>query len=238
MKRTFAVGILAFLLAALPSSVVLAQGVTEAEIAELRRGVESPEQFALELRVGPYSPDVGTGATDLFDGDQGPWIGAEFDAMITRIPFVGLIGIGASFGWADYSGNALLTGSTTSVSENTDLTLFPFALMGVLRVDVLARELGIPFVFAGKLGVDAIVWDSNTGKTDDANNVSWGMHWAAQVALELDFLDRSSARALDDEWGINHSFVFFELFGTTADSSLQLKPEGGVAWSAGLGFIL
>lgn len=215
-----------------------AQGVTEAELAELSRGVESPEQLALELRVGPYSPDVGTSATSLFDGDQGPMLGVELDAMLVRIPYVGLAGVGFGFSWADYSGDALLAGSTTTVSENTDLTLFPLSVVAVLRVDVLARELSIPLLLTGKLGGDAILWDTNTGARDEANNVSFGLHWAAQAALELDFLDRSSARTLDDEWGINHSFAFFEVFGTTADSTLQLTPEGGWAWCAGLGFIL
>ncbi|MEZ4256315.1 MAG: MXAN_2562 family outer membrane beta-barrel protein, partial [Polyangiales bacterium] len=201
-----------------------------------RRSVESPERFALELRIGAYTPDVGN-AFSIFNGDIGPWIGAEFDVMIARIPYVGLFGVGAAFGWVHYTGSAFLAGSSTSVTEETTLTLFPLSALAVLRVDVLARELRIPFLFTGKLGGDAILWDSNTGSRNVANNVSWGLHWAAQAALELDFLDPGSARTLDSEWGINHSFAFFELFGTTADSTLRLAPKNGFAWSAGLGFI-
>ena len=44
-----------------------------------------------------------------------------------------------------------------------------------------------------------------------------------------------AARNLDEEWGINHSFLFFELswFHPTDDS----LPIGDNSWAAGLGFV-
>ena len=38
------------------------------------------------------------------------------------------------------------------------------------------------------------------------------------------------ARNLDDEWGINHSYLLFELFGSTADFG-----GSSLAWTGGLG---
>lgn len=210
----------------------------ELEMADTQRQIGSPERFALELRIGPYKPDTGNdAANDLFADDSGLLLGLELDVFAYHIPYVGPIGLGFGFGWADYEGEALATSGGNS-GEQTHLTVFPLSAMAVLRIDTLARHLHIPFVFAGKLGIDAFVWDSDTGERDDANNISYGLRWSAQVALELDFLQPSSARRLDEEWGINHSFLFFEIFGNNADSTLPLAPQDGFAWTAGLGLIL
>ena len=216
---------------------VNAQHFDEAELARQRNAAESPERFALELRAGTYVPDVGTSAFDLFGDDRGPLIGGELDGFITRIPYVGLIGLGVGFGWAEYKGSAQIAGSSETASEKTTLRLFPVSPMVVLRIDTLAREFSIPFVFTGKLGVDFIIWDSKTGSNSDGSAVSRGLRWAAQAALELDFFNRAAARRLDEEWGINHSFLFFEIYDSLADSNLRLTPEDPFAWSAGLGLI-
>ncbi len=210
----------------------------ELELADTKRTIGSPERFAFELRIGPYNPDTGVdAANDLFVDDAGLLLALELDVFAYHIPYVGPIGLGFGFGWADYEGTAS-TATGAQSGEETHLTLFPLSGMLVLRIDTLARHLRIPFVFAGKIGLDAIVWDSDTGERDDANNISLGLRWAAQVALELDFIQPSSARRLDEEWGINHSFLFFEIFGSGADSTLPLGPQDGFAWTIGLGLIL
>ena len=63
--------------------------------------------------------------------------------------------------------------------------------------------------------------------------MSLGLRWGAQVALELDFINPQRARVLDDEWGINHTMLFVELFGSTAESKLTLGTN--LSWLAGLG---
>ncbi|MEM9191333.1 MAG: MXAN_2562 family outer membrane beta-barrel protein [Myxococcota bacterium] len=235
-------------------SLISLQATAEAQIelqdrGAIRPSVDSPERFALELRVGPYTPDDGRGAFDAVFDDLGPLLAFEFDINAYRLKNVGMIGVGLSFGWVNYSGNAFSQGGTVRSSEDTDLTLFPLSALAVVRIDVLPRLLNIPIVFAGKLGPDFVIWTSSTGE-NDFGGVSVGLRWGAQVALELDFFDRRAARALDEEWGINHTFVFFEIFGSvfgdveprvegsTDTTSLPLGPENGWAWTAGLGFIL
>lgn len=200
-----------------------------------RRQIESPERFALELRIGPYTPDMGTNAafTDTFGDATGPLLAAEIDVLVWHIPYVGPIGIGAGFGYVGYSASAFSMGTNTRVTETTDLSLYPLSLLGVLRVDVLSRQLHIPFVFTGKLGVDYVLWSSDKGSTSQGSGGSFGLRWGLQVAFELDFFDRRAARSLDEEWGINHSWLFFEGYGSMADSSL---PVGDTTWAAGLGF--
>jgi hypothetical protein len=121
--------------------------------------------------------------------------------------------------------------------ERTSLTLLPMPVMAVVRVDALARQLDIPLLVTGKIGADFVFWTAATGDVNDGSNVSIGLRWGVQAALELDAFSRRAARALDEEWGINHTFAFFEIFGSTAETTLPLGPKGGVAWTAGLGFL-
>ena len=41
---------------------------------------------------------------------------------------------------------------------------------------------------------------------------------------------------MDEEWGINHSFLFFELFGFEP-SGKSLAVGDDLTWTAGLGFM-
>lgn len=197
------------------------------------RRVGSPDFFAFELRLGTYEPNLETSAfDDVFGGDTGPMVGFELDYLPLRIPYVGRLGVGFSFGWIRYDGNAV-DASNNPTDENARLTLFPLSGLAVLRIDVLAREVGVPLILTGKIGADGVVWNSETGGSTDARNISWGLRWAGQVALELDFFDQRSARRLDEEWGINHTFVYFEAYGSTASTTLEVGTD--FAWAAGLG---
>ncbi len=217
----------------------LAAAQTSDELrAHTRR--ESPEHFAFELKVGTYRPDAravdGTNAwSTFFGGDRGPLLQLELDVFAWRIPYVGLIGAGVSAGWARYQRGLCADPSCAPQSrldEKGRAKLFPVAGLAVLRVDALARELGVPLVVTGKIGLDAVFYRI-TGGSLSGSGSSLGMRWAVQLALELDFINRARARTLDDEWGINHTTLFVELFGSTADSSIDLGT--GLAWTLGLG---
>jgi hypothetical protein len=195
---------------------------------------ESPEIFGLELRAGPYEPKSAEGIID----DSGPMLGAELAIWAWRIPYVGLIGGSIYGGWGKFSGNAD-DQAGIETDEESSLDLLPLATMLVLRVDALPRQLGIPFVFTGKFGPEVAFWWASTGSRSDKSNFSPGLRWAAQVALELDFLEPRAARSLDEEWGINHTYLFFELYGSSAGKFKSTANPVGDAftWAAGLGFI-
>lgn len=202
------------------------------------RFVPSPEAFTLELRVGTYRPDLGPAFASSFGGDVGPMLGIELDVHAVRIPYLGPLAVGASFAWAEWNGPArAATMGGTNVGD-TGLSLVDLNVLAVLRIDGLARHLAVPLVLSGKLGPDVGYWQTGTGGVTQAEGWSIGLRWAAQVALELDFLEPRAARHLDDGWGINHSEVFFELFGSTMGqwAGNQLPMGTGLAWAAGLGF--
>ncbi|GAB4214418.1 MAG: hypothetical protein OHK0013_39070 [Sandaracinaceae bacterium] len=198
--------------------------------------VPSPENFTLELRVGAYRPDLGAAFAESFGGDLGPLLAVELDYHLFRIPYVGPFAVGARIGWVEWNG-AASTSSGANVG-GTGMSLVPVTVLAALRVDGLARHLSLPLVLTPKLGLDLGYFQTGTSGVTQADGWSVGLSWGAQVALELDFLEPRAARRLDEEWGINHSEVFFELFGSTMGSfsDRQLPLGSSLAWAAGLGF--
>jgi hypothetical protein len=188
----------------------------------------SPEGYLLSFGVGAYRPDPGDQAFDLiYPGDNGPLLLAEFDFFLYRIPFLGPIGIGIAGGWAGYQGTACqagtVTGNTcTPSTESSKFALFPLNLLAVLRIDALARETPVPFIFTGKIGFSSVFFNEDVGGRKQGGR-SHGLAWAFQFALELNFINPRRANSLDVDWGINSSFFFFELAGADANS---LAPVG------------
>jgi len=192
----------------------------------------SPEYFTLELRVGPYTPN-NSAFDETFD-DVGPLLELEIDVIAHRIPDLVYFGLGATIGFSAYSGNAVnLAGEETS--EETTLDILPLGLLAVARFDGLARRYSVPVILTAKLGYSWLHWSTATGGHDEGDGWTQGIRYAGQIALDLDSLEPRAARALDEEWGINHSFLFFEYWGfEKVNDSMEL---GDTTWIAGLGFV-
>ena len=186
--------------------------------------IESPMWMAFELKIGPYRPGY-PAFKESFGSDKGWLLSTELDVTLYHIPYVGQLNLGAGWGWANYDAKAAIIPGGSPSGEKTELTLYPLSALAVLRVDALARYTVVPFTFAGKLGGDFVRWKANTGGNNDGNGLNKGLRWGAQAALELDFFDGRSARRLDDDWGINHTFLLFEYFESktkgTGDRSFQ-----------------
>ncbi len=192
------------------------------------------ENYALELRIGAYRPEADAEFDRIYGDQQGPLVGLELDVLPLRIPYVGRLGGGISFAWAEYRASACVDSTCSNrASERSSFRVFPFGFMAVLRADVLARELGVPLVFTGKLGLDLVQFRERVGSRDAGSGIALGLRWAAQVALELDFINPRAARNLAEEWGINHAFFYFEAFGSTAENGVRLGDR--LAYVGGLG---
>lgn len=203
--------------------------------------VSSSEIATFDLRAGVYTPNLGGSAfANNVGGDLGPSLGGELDVYIWRIPYIGPIAVGGSFAWTEWSGSVhAADGTTVPNAPATGMSLINFNALLVLRVDALARYLRVPLILTGKVGPDFGYWQIGSEGETDGEGWSIGLRWAAQLALELDWLDERAARRLDEEWGINHSHVFFELFGSTMGqwSDRQLPVGTDLAWVAGLGIV-
>ncbi|MGD8317215.1 MAG: hypothetical protein PVH21_17885 [Myxococcales bacterium] len=186
----------------------------------------SPEGYLLSLGVGAYHPSGNEAFDQFYSGENGPLLLVTFDFFLYRIPFVGPIGIDIAGGWAGYKGTAPPSTQTLKFS------IFPLNTMVVLRIDALARETPVPFVFSGKIGYTNLFYNENTGAGKQGGR-SGGLGWAARFALELNFINPRRANALDEDWGINSSFFFFELAGVNDKSGAALGDK--LYFTGGLG---
>jgi hypothetical protein len=209
---------------------------------------ESPQYGAAELRFGRYIPAVdssvnGTPFRDTFGDSSRYMFGLEGDWQAIRIPHLGTFGPGLGWGYTRATGLARLTADPSMVSgEETALSVMPFYLVGVLRADFLARDLGIPIVPYGKLGIGyALWWASDGGNTSVVNGVSghgssYGPQYALGLMFLLDELDPQTARDADNSLGINNSYIFGELYGSELSGfgSNSRMNVGANTWVLGL----
>lgn len=219
------------------------------------RTYESPQSWALEARFGPYRPNI----DDEFGGETGPYeevfgddtrwyLGFELDYQALRIPHVGTIGPGFSWGYTRSKARAKRADNGRDSAEDTVLWIMPMYAVGVVRVDVFANEFGVPLVPYLKAGLGYALWKTSDGsgtsdytqggETVEGKGRSYGWHFAPGIALQLDPFDAHAARQLDNSVGVNHSYAFLEwmrsgLDGFGADDQLHV---GTSTWVAGLAF--
>lgn len=198
---------------------------------------ESPERVTLEVGLGPYRPEFdGSAFDDIYGGERGPLLAVDAAFHVVRIPHVGPIGVHAGFSWARYSANACLdVGCTQRSSEDVDYDLYPLSAGLHLRIDTLWDEWHIPFFFSGVLGAEYVRFRENKGGEREAAGGAFGLFWRGQVAFVLDILEPRAARSLDENHGINHSYLYFELRGATAASDFPVADR--FTWLGGLGLV-
>jgi hypothetical protein len=235
---------------ALTRSIAFAQGTDELGRYgdERARDIESRQSWALELRAGPYPPSIDeefrdqTPYRDIF-GDQAPLLfGVEFDAQLLRIPRFGSLGPGFGWGYASISAKTLRHVGSGRADQETSLSLMPMYAVGVLRIDVLAREAHVPLVPYGKAGVGyALWWVSDGEETAEEDGVigrgrSYGGQYALGMMLLLDELDEESARHIDNTSGVNNSYIFAERYVSYLDGfgSGNQMHVGTASWFFGL----
>ncbi len=211
--------------------------------------VPSPQYGAFEVKFGPYRPNVDDqpGLTavpyaDTFGAKESMFLTSlELDWQFFRIIDVSF-GLAGSLGFMQESAPSMTEDGSTS-NDYTVLNVMPFAVLGVIRIDVLADELGIPLIPYFKGGVNWYVWwILGAGKTQESGGTP-GWQINPGLALRLDQFDKMAARTFDNEVGVNHSFIFFELDyavveGFGSGDNMYLSPQnlpGKATWEAGIG---
>lgn len=223
---------------------------------------ESPQNFAIELRVSSFKPNVDsdpnlngcTPFTDIFGSGSSLLLGFEFDWQALRIPHVGTLGPGAGAGYVSFSANApysanastsggCVTSSGQASGENTSLNIYPMYLVGVFRVDGPWKDFGVPIIPYAKLGGAFALWQAtNTLGTSAFNGAkgqgySLGTELAIGVAFNLNFLDPNAARGFDESMGVNSTLAFAEWTSSNINGlGVQSDPlrVGGTSWTFGI----
>lgn len=227
----------------------------------------SPQRFAVEIKMGPYLPDVdrkyeGSGfgpyATLFGETDSGGV--ATEDAKNAVMPVIGFdwqffyaggpLGIGTQVAFFRDKASAILANPTpedTTIRSSADsvtFTLLPVSALVSYRFELLADRLKVPLVPYVKAGPTyAMYWARdgrrNIARDDDGDKGLggvWGYTLNAGLMLRLDFIERGTAKKLDQTTGINHTYVFGEFSFNRLDNlgvgnSISV---GDATWFAGL----
>lgn len=182
----------------------------------------TPRWFHVELKFGPYKPEVdqefGGGASpykDIFGGSQRLMTQATGDVLFLKLH--GSLGVGGTVGYFQATGKALAEDGTRS-ADKTTLQVMPFVLSLVYRWDYPAVRWNVPLVPYVRAGIAYTFWWITKGNGDTAafspghkaRGGTWGYQVNLGLAFLLDILEPSSAKKLDMEAGINHSYLFCE----------------------------
>lgn len=209
--------------------------------------MRSPQFAALELRLGPYRPNVddefgsATPFADVFGTGSSVHVALEFDWQVLRIPYFGSLGPGVSAGYVHYGAEAFFADGSGRSMQKTSLWIVPLSAVGVLRIDVLAHELGIPLVPYGKFGINYSLWQSrDAGKTSkDSQGVSgfggeWGLQAQLGLMLHLNFFSSQMTLDLDNATGVNHAYLFIEWLKSDLYQLTDGLQTGTSTWVTGL----
>jgi hypothetical protein len=211
-------------------------------------GVERSEQmWAVELRFGPYHPNVDEGVNgapfeQTFGNGKRVIFGFEVDWQALRIPHVGSLGPGVGWHYTRFGADALLADRPGRSEQQTAISIMPMYLVAVARIDVLSRETVIPLSVYGKAGLGYALWWASDGDDGaeadgvDGSDASYGLHWALGGMLELNWLEPSSAATMDEATGVNGAHLFFEWYSSTLDGfgSGDQMNVGDSTWAVGL----
>ena len=190
---------------------------------------ESPQRFAVELKFGPYYPDVdtepgvGSPYEDVFGEKQAFMFLAEFDWQFLRLPGISL-GVGLIAGYFQDSGKGLDPTTGERAGEETHLKVLPGHFDAVVRVDALPRFTKVPLVPFVKAGVSYYIWWVENGRGigryegTTGYGGTWGWNFSAGLMLLLDFFEPSAARTFDQEAGVNNSYLYADFFMARIDN--------------------
>ena len=206
---------------------------------------DSPRRWNLELRFGPYYPNVDSELADrglparpfeqVFSSKKRLMSGIELDRQISHRGGTWAVGIGA--GYYKATAAALAADGVTRTGDETSLSIIPLSLLAIYRADLLRSQLGSPLVPYAKLGLGCALWSaSDTSAAVSTSGATLGWSAAAGVTLDLAILDPESARTMDIETGINQFAVFFEVSRAALDGfgSSSVLRVGDTTWLGGL----
>ena len=90
--------------------------------------------------------------------------------------------------------------------------MIPTSLTLTYRLDIFADRYGIPLAPYGRVALRALQLVDQRRRTGRPAQTGATNGWsvAGGLALMLDFFDPGLARELDQDTGINHTYLFFE----------------------------
>jgi len=201
-------------------------------------------RWNVELRFGPYRPDVDSEFADrgdsarpyaqIFSSSRHLMTQLEIDHHFSHRGGTWAGGIG--FGYYNVTAAALTADLQKRAGDETGLRLIPLSATLVYRADTLRARLGSPLVPYAKAGLDCTLWRISDTSQADINGRTLGWHAAAGVSVDLSPLDPEAAEELRRESGVNQIALFVEgaLYRLDGFGSTRALHVGDTTWFAGL----
>ena len=213
---------------------------TSKSTAKLYRPSGSPQRFAMEIKFGPYLPEVDRGYQGEGLGPYARVFGRTDDLGIaTDDPRAGLMSV-LSFEWQFFylagpfsiglqagffrdTARALVDDpgageAVRSEADSVSFSVVPLAVLAGYRFEMLADRWRVPLVPYFRTGLNYAFWWSRDGSGDISRNAdgekghggTWGWQINPGLMLRMDFLEPGTAKKLDLSTGINHTYLFGE----------------------------
>jgi hypothetical protein len=207
----------------------------------------SPRWGSFEIGAQTYRPNIDaefSTAPGPYETIFGGGRGFMFTLGISRAIFtkVGSLELGVRTGYFQDTGKGVISGTTTPSGDETTFKIIPSSLALTYRFDWLADRYNIPLAPYGRAAFERYNWwvtgGSGSWAKEGATN-GWSV--TGGMGFLLDFLDPVLARELDQDSGVNHTFLFAEVTKSSIDdfgssSSWDLSDEK-LSLSFGLSFV-
>ena len=186
-------------------------------LAAVAQAPQSPKWGTFELRLDSYRPDVDsefngarTPYADDFSKKRG-WFPKILGSYTLLDRFV-QVDVGVGTGWFRAKGKGRYDSTGAVSPDNTTFSIIPATLALTVRLDGFAERWPIPFGLYGRAALERYHWLITDGAgTITKKGATNGWSVAGGVSFLLDFVDPMLAREMDNESGVNHTWVYFEV---------------------------
>jgi hypothetical protein len=220
----------------------------------------SPRWGSFEVSLGGWRPKI----DDEFGGLASPYRDSfgsgkalffRADAAYSLYVGYGSLDVGGGAGYMEKYGKGFNLDGTRS-SDTTGLQVIPVRAHLTYRLDWFADRYGIPLAPYARFSIDRYHWRVTNGAGQvsktlpttasptilSGNGATMGWSISGGMALQLDFFDKQLSKDMDNNTGINHTYLFVDFtkskindFGSS--TSWNLSDTAGVTISGGLLFV-
>jgi hypothetical protein len=203
------------------------------------RAVESARHWSAEVGAGNYTPNIDDGSfaplrvgTTGVPVDAGPYeqMFGSGRGWLFRVGFsrallteYGSLEVGGQTGFFRRSAASLVNEAAVAGApplwkpsgDTTSFNIIPTSITLTYRYDQFVEKFPLaPYVRGTLERYNWWVSDTNGTRMTGATN-GWSV--TGGVALALDFFDQSLARELDNDTGVNHTFLYFDATKSSVD---------------------
>ncbi len=200
---------------------------------------------SVELGGGPYIPDVDDEFgvergpyRRIFGGAPAPMFRLHVGKTIFQSRTLGALEVGFKTGFWSKGGRALDPAGRPT-GDRARFTIVPSSLTLTYRADFVYEQFRVPLVPYGRLTAERYNWWTSKEDKWTERGATNGWSGTVGVGLVIDWMDPDAARDLENETGIAHTILYFDVtkskvddFGS--DESWDLSEKNSLFWSTGL----